>query len=146
MDGKIHLILQECGVVVRQDRLCDSCKMANRMLNKRKTEFKNLTYCLKNSNMSQEELDEKLVLKKMQKRNAENREMYWRRKFEQECVEMERDEHQDFVAMLGNINPDKMTICVCYCHSSKRHLVQRVQMVIVETQSKFAITKFPSLH
>ena len=92
VNGKAHLISDACGLVIRKkDNFCQGCTAAQRLLRKRKTEFKNLKWT-RNSVLSAQELCQKLEIIKKEKRNTEKRLAFWKEKFEQHCGEVGDDD------------------------------------------------------
>lgn len=63
----------------------------------------------KNKCLSREELVFKCDQMKNEKNNAERRATYAREKFDRECLDVCREDHGDFVTLISDIQPDKLS-------------------------------------
>lgn len=128
VNGDARLISKACEVITKKENgFCKSCYLAKEGLCKRKAELKNIRFT-KNSVLSKQELCLKLDMVTREKRNAVRREEYWKVKFQEECMEVDREDHQDFTAMLNEINPEKV-------NDDMRLLLQQQEKAL-RTQSK----------
>ena len=61
----------------------------------------------KNCLLSDEDKIEKINIVLKEKRNAIQREKYWRQKFQDECFPVTKEDHEDFETLLGNVDKKK---------------------------------------
>ena len=96
----------------KKNGFCKSRYLAKECLCKHKPKFKSIKFT-KNLVLSKQELCLKLDMVAIQKLNAVRRDEYWKEKLHEECMEVDRDDHHDFIAMLNEINPEKVDDNIC---------------------------------
>ena len=100
-----------CKIFSSRDGRCSECKNLLRSHNlKRQRKEKRASihpHCNRRY-LTREELNELLQNERTARLNAEQRERYWRGKFDSEAVELENDDHGDLSQMLTNVPKEKV--------------------------------------
>lgn len=79
---------------------CTRIKLNSRQRNKRKIEFGGMVHPKTNKRyMTKDDVAKQHKLERQERMNAEKREKYWRNKFEDECLEMTKEDHADLSTM-----------------------------------------------
>lgn len=86
---------------------CPECVYLKKLLAKRKETYINIMKT-KNCLLSDEDKIEKINIVLKEKRNAIQREKYWRQKFQDECFPVTKEDHEDFETLLGNVDKKKV--------------------------------------
>ena len=108
---QIVYLSSSCKIFSSRDGRCSECKNLLRsqpLKRQRKEKRASIHPHCNRRYLTREELNELLQNERTARLNAEQRERYWRGKFDSEAVELENDDHGDLSQILTNVPKEKV--------------------------------------
>ena len=105
--GETRVFSANCAIVRLRDGICcANCrkiKLLGSRVKRRKLTRETIHPSTKKKYLSKCEVVQQLHEERQARLNAEKRERYWRDKFHSQCIEMDREDHEDLSQMFSNI-------------------------------------------
>lgn len=109
--SEVRAFSSSCQVLTSSGNCCVTCSHLRHVDNrrkKRKLERASIHPATNKRYLTKEEVIVQLAQERNAKRNAENREKYWREKFMSEAIEMETEDHEDLSAIWNSLPKDNI--------------------------------------
>ena len=107
MDGSPCVVSCKCRLFVAPGAgACEACRNASTSLHRRKVQYAE-SKKVKNSILSQKQLSSNIAARAKEKKNVDDRERYWRKKFDRESILLDDEDHNDLSELMADVLPGK---------------------------------------